>query len=328
MPERLPSAAEISINCVSIAGQAVTQGWVLPARVRAATSVRPHLSLRAPKIGFYTLISPAVSATGDLYIPQIDSTHVLVFDNTGAPLPGIDVTALGLSRKTIAAAVCDVSGTLFLTEENGEHSVLVALDLSTRAIRWRSPPGLTGCRGLATLSDKGVLIAACHGDSKLRVFRITDGHLLSSFSLQSVTDHMNEAKPVNAAYDALSGTIFVSLNRRVWSFSWDGSAIHSHGALSGTEDGRNYRSLAVVPPAVGRCTSHLVVGTWGSQELRVLSLPDMKLVYTTELSTAGDERMRAHGLAADRTGTTLILCDDGGVVYTLPWPLQGMPALL
>jgi hypothetical protein len=327
VPAELPSTAEVIVNRVTIAGQGVTQGWALPARVRVATGILPRLKLSAPEFRFFSLLTPAVTASGLIFVPQYEAGQVLVFNHVGASLPPIDIAVLGLSNRTIVAAVCDITDTLFLAEENGEHSVLVALDLSTRAIRWRSPPGLTGCRGLAVLSDRGVLVAACHGDSMLRVFSITDGHLLSSYNVCESLQGPNSQRPVNATVDAASGTIFVSINTEVWAFSWDGSAIHSYGRVVEADRGGNYRALAVMRPFSGSL-AHLVVGTWGSGELIVLSLPDLKRVHITYLRMPGKRSSAAtmcvKGLAADRTGTTLVVCDNGGFVHTLPWPLEGM----
>ena len=87
---------------------------------------------------------------------------------------------------------------------------------------------------------------------------------------------------------------------------------------AGTED--NLRPLAVVPPAPGQRTSYLVVGTRRSPTLRVLSLPDRRLVHTHEL-----EGMQAIGLAADPSATALAVCDNASkAIHVLPWPLPGM----
>ena len=104
-------------------------------------------------------------------------------------------------------------------------------------------------------------------------------------------------------------------------FRWDGAALVAEGAVeaAGTED--NSRPLAVVPPAPGQRTSYLVVGTLYTPTLRVLSLPDRRLVHTHEL-----EGMKVTGLAADPSGTVLAVCDYASkAIHVLPWPLPGMP---
>ena len=110
----------------------------------------------------------------------------------------------------------------------------------------------------------------------------------------------------------------------VSAFRWDGdgAALVAEGAVeaAGTED--NWRPLAVVPPAFGLRTSYLVVGNTYSPTLRVLSLPDRRLVHTHEL-----EGMQVRGLAADPSGTALAVCDfTSQAIYVLPWPLPGMEA--
>ncbi len=81
--------------------------------------------------------------------------------------------------------------------------------------------------------------------------------------------------------------------------------------------------LAVMPPAPGLRTSYLIVGTAGSPDLQLISLPDRRLVHTHTL-----EGMKVTGLAADPSGTALAVCDGlSKAVHVLPWPLPGMPAL-
>jgi hypothetical protein len=72
-----------------------------------------------------------------------------------------------------------------------------------------------------------------------------------------------------------------------------------------------------------RHTSYLVVGTLGEPTLRVLSLPDRRLVHTHTL-----EGMKVMGLAADPSGTALAVCDAAfKAIHVLLWPLPGMPPL-
>ncbi len=85
----------------------------------------------------------------------------------------------------------------------------------------------------------------------------------------------------------------------------------------------NYRPLAMIPPSPGLRTSYLIVGTYGSPTLNILSLPDRRLVHTHTL-----EGMQITGLAADPSGIALAVCDfRSKAVHVLPWPLPGMPAL-
>ena len=78
-----------------------------------------------------------------------------------------------------------------------------------------------------------------------------------------------------------------------------------------------------MPPAPGLRTLYLIVGTCDTPTLRVLSLPDRRLVHTHTL-----EGMKVRGLAADPSGTALAVCDNKSeAVHVLPWPLPGKPAL-
>jgi hypothetical protein len=105
----------------------------------------------------------------------------------------------------------------------------------------------------------------------------------------------------------------------------------------------------VVPPAPGQRTSFLVVGTYKSASLLVLSLPDAKLVHTHVLEgmqvgvRAANGMLiisvfsikvllytrvgtsQVFGLAADTAGTALVVVDGAcGSTHLLPWPLPGM----
>ena len=83
------------------------------------------------------------------------------------------------------------------------------------------------------------------------------------------------------------------------------------------------RPLAVIPPAPGKRTAHLIVGTVYEPELRVLSLPGLALVHTHML-----EGVEVWGLAADPWGTALAVCDWASKsTHVLAWPLPGMPQL-
>jgi len=81
--------------------------------------------------------------------------------------------------------------------------------------------------------------------------------------------------------------------------------------------------LAVMPAPPGKRTAHLIVGTHGTSELRVLSLPSLALVHTHTL-----EGMKLRGLAADPWGAVLAVCDGvSSSVHVMAWPLPGMPQL-
>jgi hypothetical protein len=109
----------------------------------------------------------------------------------------------------------------------------------------------------------------------------------------------------------------------VSAFRWDGAALVADGVVEAAGTDGSWRPLAVMPPTPGRHTSYLVVGTFSNQTLRVLSLPDRRLVHTYTL-----EGMEVTGLAADPSGTALAVCDAASkAIYVLPWPPPGMPPL-
>jgi len=57
----------------------------------------------------------------------------------------------------------------------------------------------------------------------------------------------------------------------------------SLGPVAAAGQADDMRPLAVMPPASGKRTSHLIVGTYDQPELRVLSLPGLALVHTHRL---------------------------------------------
>ena len=76
--------------------------------------------------------------------------------------------------------------------------------------------------------------------------------------------------------------------------------------------------MTVVPPARGKRLHHLVVGTEAKEEVRVIALPEHRLVATISLG------LKVEGLAADPSGCALIVV-DASQVYALEWPLKGLP---
>ena len=95
------------------------------------------------------------------------------------------------------------------------------------------------------------------------------------------------------------------------------------GTVAAAGKSNNGRPLAVMPPAPGKHTSHLIVGTAYTPELRVLSLPGLALVHTHRL-----KGMQVWGLAAYPWGEALAVCDNTSrSTHVLAWPLPGMPQL-
>jgi hypothetical protein len=322
IPHRTPHSSKIVVNSVYVAGSAVTASHAqLPFTAVVCQGLLPLLRLPAPRFKLYTLLTPAVSGSGRVFVPQIDSAETLVFGYDGIALPSVDLEPLGLSTSvTIVTGVCDLTNTLILADMVEPTGRIAGIDVETHTLRWSAPAA--GCRGIAVLSERGVFIAAFHATSSLHVYRIADGALLS-------TSSKLPGMPVYAAADPITSTVFVSVGVQVHAYKWDGNMLLSQGVVKESEPGENYRALAWIPPSDSSPLSYLVVGTWGTSEVMVLSLPDCKLIARISLRRPPESQraglsLTVKGLAADPTGSSLVVCDNDDGVYVLPWPLAGM----
>jgi hypothetical protein len=164
------------------------------------------------------------------------------------------------------------------------------------------------------LPAQGLVVASVYSINKLQVYRLAEGELVVTAPADS---------PTFIAADPATATLYVCTGRQVTSFRWDGGALLPEGVVEAAGNRAGIRPLAVMPPAPGQRTSHLVVGTNNIPTLLVLSLPNRRLVPTHTL-----EGTDVVGLAADRSGTALDVCDGAlKAVHVLPWPLPGMPPL-
>lgn len=83
------------------------------------------------------------------------------------------------------------------------------------------------------------------------------------------------------------------------------------------------RILAVVPPALGKRLSHLVVSDEGKEELLLFALPSLALIHKHRL-----KGVEVGAMTADPWGEALSVCDlSAGIVRVVAWPLPGMPEL-
>jgi hypothetical protein len=240
---------------------------------------------------------------------------VLVFSADGTPLPPLSVASLRLSKYTSEVAFDVHTSTLLLSDANDENSKLVAVDVVSRAVRWSTGLGVS-CWGIAVLPVQleGLVVASVSDSNMLLVHRLDDGALVA-------TAHAD--CPSFIAVDPSTATLYVSTNSIVTAFHWNGSALVSEGVVEAAGDTDDIRPFAMVPPAPGQRTSYLVVGTYPTPTLLILSLPDRCLVHTHKL-----EGMEVVGLAADPSGTALAVCDRASqAIQVLPWPLPGMPPL-
>jgi hypothetical protein len=344
LPESIPRDAEVVIDSVTFAGQAVSRclrdcaevqalPFYMPVRLRVVTGMQAPLRLEGAVSDVYQM-NPVITPEGMLYAPKKGSFDVLVFAADGTPLPSLPLTTLGLSSYTRCAAFVDGvekdTGTLLLADVNNAawNVKLFAVDAASRAVRWSS--GACGgscydCYGIAVLPAQGVAIVS--DMDQLHAHRLSDG-----FRVDSISSNM----PNFVAADPATATVYVSAlaydedddddddndfenSSRVIAFRWNENAFVFDRDIE-TFENTYFHPLAVVPPVPGQHTSFLVVGTLGCPTLRVLSLSDCCLVHTHEL-----EGMEVAGLAADPSGTALAVCDAASkAIHVLPWPLHGM----
>jgi hypothetical protein len=314
IPESAVRGAEVVVSSVIVAGQPVTGGQALPARLRVIRGMHAPLSIKDAIRGSSTI---AITQHGALYAPRYASPDVVVIAADGTLLPSLSLVTLGLSSLTRSAAFVDATGTLLLADDHEDSSKLVAVDAASRAVRWSAALG-GSCFGIAVLPLQGVVILSDCGNSKLHVHRLSDGVRVAS---------AEAAFPTYVAADPASGTVYASTGGHtscvVSAFRWDGAALVAEGVVKAVGTADHWRPLTVMPPIPGRHTSYFIVGTRMTPNLRVLSLPDRRLVHTHTL-----EGMVVTGLAADPSGTALAVCDHTtATIHVLPWPLPGMPLL-
>jgi hypothetical protein len=315
IPECARMGAEVVVSIVTVAGQPVAGGQVLPARLQVIKGM--HTPLRIKDAANDAMSTPAIAHGGTLYAPLNDSSSAAVIAADGTLLPSLPLAALGLSDTTTNAAFVDATGTLLLADACDASSKLVAVDAASRAVRWSAVLG-GDCYGMAVLPPQGVVFVSNDVYDKLYVHRLSDGVRVASAEAEA---------PSYVAADPASGTVFASTapddDELVSAFRWDGAALLTEGVVEAAGTADYWRPLAVMPPTPGRHTSYLVVGAYLKPTLRVLSLPDRRLVHTHTL-----EGMDVTGLAADPTGTALAVCDAATrAIHVLPWPLPGMPPL-
>jgi DNA-binding beta-propeller fold protein YncE len=306
--------SQVVINAVTVARQPVVSGLSLPMAFSVVAGMHAPLILKGAVSGSGT---PVITSDGTLYVPNPKCPSVQVFSADGTPLPPLYVGSVGLSKQTRAAAYVNSSNTLLLADCNGDSSKLVAVDM-TRHL-WTKVPGmLDDALGIAVLSQQGVVVVSSIQDDMLHAYRLSDGTRIASVNVTWCT---------YLASDPAAATIYVSSGTQerqsVVANRWDGTRLVADGTVEAAGVAPNNRLLAVMPPDPGLHTSYLIVGTFNTPALHVISLPDRRLFHTHTL-----EGMGVMGLAADPSGNALAVCDfASAAVHVLPWPLPGMPAL-
>jgi len=330
VPKGTPRDAEVVIDSVTFAGQAVsrcltgfdsgaevqTLPLYMPVRLRVMTGMHAPLRLKRAS---YVASTVAITPDGTLYAPERGSLDVLVFAPDGTPLPSLHLKTMRLCHNTCSAAFVydfvEDKGTLLLADARGTASQLVAVDTASMTVRW-SAALENSCYGIAVLPAQGVVITSnFRGTDHLSIHHLSSGTRVAGVSASN---------PLFLAADPSTATVYASTSGHVTAFCWDGAALVCDGVVEAAGAFGDARPLAVVPPAPGpesgQRTSYLVVGTECSTTLRVLSLPDRRLVHRHKL-----EGMYVVSLAADPSGTALAVCDAATrAIHVLPWPLPGL----
>lgn len=265
-----------------------------------------------------------MSPEGCVYSPPASGSTVLVFDAHGLPLPSLSVASLGLSSETSWSAYVASDMPSLLLADDKLSSVLVAVDPATFTVHWRiAAESLCLCGGIAALPALGVVIVGCvGGDRALFAHRLSDGIRVGSLQVPELWLFLASDPGTGAVYGSMWTEAPDMWSVHAWSCAADGATIRisSLGRVTAAGAAESTRIVAVVPPAPGKMISHLVVGTPGSPELLVLSLPGLALVHTHILSG-----LDVLGLAADPWGGALAVCDEvSRAIHVLAWPLPGM----
>ena len=231
-------------------------------------------------------------------------------------------------------AMQETHGSIVPMAQEKYFSIIMAVDMCSRSVLWKSPIQRGRCQGLAVLPRQGVVVVGSFQEGLLHVLRISDGAWHCSVCAPFVSQVTADATTGNI-YAITSGVGPSTVSIFKWTSGRFGvlEGLDGYLAASGkisisSPRGAIFnRPLVVVPAASGKTTAHLVVAVAGSAELQVFSLPEGRSVYRTRLSHAYS-LMRIVGLAANPSGTALAICDaESGIVDVLSWPLRGMPHL-
>jgi hypothetical protein len=305
IPEGTDSSAVVYIRA-SIAGVtepplclAVVEGWAA--------------SLTLDTGGSYC--TPALSTT-EIFIPGRNEL-VKVYSNDGASLPSISLPPLHKSRKITAAAYCHRLNTLVFAGFDTNAGLVVALDASTNAVTWSIE--LSGVLGLAVLESHALVAATLSGSGSVELLRLSDG--------QRVATCGGLPYPINVAVDPCTEELVVSCSSSgVESLRWTGTQLIRSGPLTAVRRGTNHLLLTVVPAAADKRAAHVVVASYGSPQLTVVSLLSRECICTVDLSKSGASHVT--GFTSDAAGTALVVVCGTMRTVVLPWPLDGMPPLV
>jgi hypothetical protein len=326
LPLALDSGSEVQIRDVRVAGARVLMPY--PILVSIVAGMMPPLELPTPSLSFIGE-GPAISRSGRLFVPQGASSDerggpLCIFEPNGTAVPSI------VEPSASAVAVCDDTDTLVLSCRTSRQ--VVALSLSTLQPRWSTDEASSDMMGAAILpsaSPTPAVAVTAFSKKRLQCYALADGRLLSSVDVDDCPVSIAAATSACGSDSACSVFVAIQSSSRampVLTFLWQGGKlVYLSEAPNPASFSRlrNYRLLAVMPPAPGKLRSHLLIGTWGTSELLVVALPKYTHVHTHKL-----QGMSVSGIAADPCGTALAVCDRNGFkTRVLSWPIDGMPEL-
>ena len=323
IPFAFCSGPDVKLCAVYVAGEPLA-GFPVRVPVHCGGLIAPFVFRFG---GAFCTTQPCISPEGRFYCPSgCDGPDVLVFDDIGAPLPGLPVASVGLSNVGVIAAYAhgDVSSLLL-----ADRTCLVNVDPTTHALRWKSV-ALHCCFGIAAVPSLGIVVVS--DLNNLFAHRLSDGIRAGSLASSDNMAFLASDPATGALYGSGSkyrdaGTVYS------WSCSSsdEGIRIIKNGYVAAassvnSSESRGVRPLTVVPPAPGKTVSHLVV-CFGADtsadslptKLIALSLPTLVLVHTHTL-----EGLSVQSVAADPWGAAIAVCDYSGTIHVLAWPLPGM----
>lgn len=313
--------ARLNVIAVSVAGQRVLG---LPFDCAVYRGIAAPLMLHEMEVHDSLHISP----DGQIFCTL--GKLVLRFDADGLPLPSLDINKLcGLAFFLRILAYVDDESPFVIIRLTSLR--IVAVCVATGAVLWEAsfPKDTVAMyseyKGAALLSPLGVVLITI--DDSIFAYRLSDGSCVGLIRVPGLQGSLAS----NPATGALYGTLFPWVDSEyptypngfsvyAWSCAIDeaGFRITLGGPVTAADTREQDRVLAVMPAADCKTVSHLIVGSCGSSELLVLSLPDLTLVHTHDF-----EGIEVYGLAADPRGKALAIssCEE---VCVVSWPLPGM----
>ena len=125
-----------------------------------------------------------------------------------------------------------------------------------------------------------------------------------------------------------TGVVYASVgagaSHRVEEFRWDGASLTAAGRVATIADFNNTFPLAAMRPGAAG-PWHLVVCRFGTTTTTVLELPGHRVVWEGKIPL-DDKRRDAgiYGLAADPSGSALVVCLSHGALEAVAWPWPGL----